>query len=374
MELADLYENLSIAEEDGAILEATDEVQQDGVKDVERCLVGRVLSNKKVNREAFRGLIDQLWSPFGSVEIELIGENTFMFYFVNRVDRNRFWQRGPWHFGKSLIVLEKPVGFGDIKNLKFSRAEFWVQVHDIPISCMNRRSAKWLAKQIGGVIEIPVESKECWGKFIRVKVEIDISKPLKRWLRLKLDKSDIIVVVGLKYERLPDFCFVCGKLGHVVKDCLDEEARSGVLGGSSPKFGSWLKAPSSERTSSRFQPAWSGSSSERERTVGWSPEVPGGGSSNLKLGSLLSQDGESAGSALVVTKLTAGNRPETLTAGVEVGIQQVEKMVIDGPRIGPESGSSGVSQLSEKQASKELPGPETLPNQAQAQLMSTDPP
>ncbi|KAK1586704.1 hypothetical protein Q3G72_005305 [Acer saccharum] len=49
-------------------------------------------------------------------------------------------------------------------------------------------------------------------------------------------------------------------------------------------------------------------------------------------------------------------------------------MVIDGPRIGPESGSSGVSQLREKQASKELTGPESLPNQVQAQLMSTDPP
>ncbi|KAK3211770.1 hypothetical protein Dsin_016476 [Dipteronia sinensis] len=93
--LAELYENLSLAEQDGAILEILEEAQLEGVEDVDRCLVGRVLARKKVNREAFKSLIDQLWSPFGSVEIELIGDNTFMFYFVNKGERNRFWY-GLW--------------------------------------------------------------------------------------------------------------------------------------------------------------------------------------------------------------------------------------------------------------------------------------
>ncbi|TXG57559.1 hypothetical protein EZV62_015388 [Acer yangbiense] len=113
-ELADLYENLSLAEEDGAMLEVAEEAQMDGEVDVDRSL--------------------------------LIGENTFMFYFVNREERNQFWNRGPWHFGKNLIVLEKPVGSGDVSKLKFNKSEFWIQIHDIPIMCMNRRTARWLAE------------------------------------------------------------------------------------------------------------------------------------------------------------------------------------------------------------------------------------
>ncbi|TXG54000.1 hypothetical protein EZV62_019256 [Acer yangbiense] len=220
VDLVGLCENLSVMDVDGKVLEVSEEVQIDGVEDVDRSLVGRVLSGKKVNRDAFKSLIDQLWHPFGSVEIEMVGVNTFTFSFPNKDDRNRFWCRGLWHFGKHLIVLEKPVGAEEVKTLGFDRAELWVQIHDIPIMCMNRRTARWLAEQIGGVIEIPSDSRECWGQFLRVKILLDITKPLKRWLRLKLDKSDNIVVVGLKYKRLSDFCFVYGRIRHVVKECL----------------------------------------------------------------------------------------------------------------------------------------------------------
>lgn len=53
-------------------------------------------------------------------------------------------------------------------------------------------------------------------------MKIDIDKPLKRWLRLKLGKTEEITVVNLRYERLPEFCFACGRIGHGIKECVDE--------------------------------------------------------------------------------------------------------------------------------------------------------
>ncbi|TXG63277.1 hypothetical protein EZV62_010271 [Acer yangbiense] len=47
LEIAKLYENLSLADEDVGIHEIPEEVQQDGVADVDRCLMGKVLSGKK---------------------------------------------------------------------------------------------------------------------------------------------------------------------------------------------------------------------------------------------------------------------------------------------------------------------------------------
>jgi hypothetical protein len=61
---------------------------------------------------------------------------------------------------------------GSISQLRFNKVELWIQIHDVPISCMNRRTAKWMADQIGRVIEIPSESKDCWGKFMKVKVQL----------------------------------------------------------------------------------------------------------------------------------------------------------------------------------------------------------
>ncbi|KAK3222122.1 hypothetical protein Dsin_009147 [Dipteronia sinensis] len=123
-EIAKLYENLSLTDKDGAVLELTEEARVEGIKDVDKCLVKKVLSGKKVNREAFKGIINQIWNSLGQVEVELVGDNLFMFYFSYGEDRNLVLQRGPWHFGNSLIVLEKPVGSGNISNLSFNKADF----------------------------------------------------------------------------------------------------------------------------------------------------------------------------------------------------------------------------------------------------------
>ncbi|TXG53199.1 hypothetical protein EZV62_022368 [Acer yangbiense] len=262
-EIASLCENLSIKDEDGAIHQISEEMGIVGVEDVDHCLVGKVLSGKKVNREAFKSVIEHLWSPFGNVEIEVVGENVFMFFFNNSEDRNRVWGRGPWHFDKCLLVLEKPTGTGEITKI-----------------------AKWMAEQIGEVIEIPTESRDCWGKFLRIKVRIDISKPLKRWLRLSLDKSGNIVVVGLKYERFPEFCYACGRVGHGINECADLEAKKVAMEGNTPRFGSWMRATQSEKSREKSSSQISGGSSVKERSQENNQEMEKTGFLALKASSI----------------------------------------------------------------------------------------
>ncbi|TXG53056.1 hypothetical protein EZV62_022225 [Acer yangbiense] len=271
-EIVRLCESLSLVEDVGAIRHVEEDHQMEGLKDVSHVLVGKVLTGRKVNREAFIGLIEQLWSPIGRVDTESVGENIFMFYFENTEDRNRIWQRGPWHFDNSLITLEKPDRLGDISMLKFNQADFWVQIHNIPIMCMNRSMARWLANQLEEVLELPSDSKECWGKFLRVKVRIDISRPLERWLRLRLDNSGKVVVVVLKYERLPEFCYACGKIGHALRDCHDDEARMNAMEGSIASFGAWMRATAPDRTKTRNSQSEKGESSgegKNGKRIGW---------------------------------------------------------------------------------------------------------
>ena len=52
----------------------------------------------------------------------------------------------------------------------------------------------------------------------RVRVWLDITKPLKRYQMIRL-KMGNTVRVSLKYERLPHFCSLCGLLSHTEKDC-----------------------------------------------------------------------------------------------------------------------------------------------------------
>jgi hypothetical protein len=93
-----------------------------------------------------------------------------------------------------------------------------------------------------GVVE-EVESDEYgigWGEYLRVKICLDISKPLARGRVLKLKEST--TWAAFQYECLPRFCFQCGTIRHGLEGCL--VPRGGLMARVHHKqqFGSWLRA------------------------------------------------------------------------------------------------------------------------------------
>lgn len=87
---------------------------------------------------------------------------------------------------------------------------------------MNKETIIALQVSIGRVKEVEADSSgECIGKFVRLRISVDITKPLKKVVVLTQedvdneeandddeDKEDISILVV--YEKLPDFCFYCG--------------------------------------------------------------------------------------------------------------------------------------------------------------------
>ncbi|KAL5768196.1 hypothetical protein ACOSQ2_014979 [Xanthoceras sorbifolium] len=108
--------------------------------------------------------------------------------------------------------------------MKFQKAEFWVQVYNVPLLCMTKKVAKLVAESLGEVVESPMELKDCLGKFLRVKVRTDVTIPLKRGLRVWISEFETMVTVLFRYERLPHFYFACGLLGHSFQECSDKTA------------------------------------------------------------------------------------------------------------------------------------------------------
>ncbi|TXG65079.1 hypothetical protein EZV62_012073 [Acer yangbiense] len=61
-------------------------------------------------------------------------------------------------------------------------------------------------------------------------------------LMLNLEEYDTVIAAPIKYERLPEFCYGSGRMGHVLRDCQHEEIRTKALTGGGAEFGSWLRA------------------------------------------------------------------------------------------------------------------------------------
>lgn len=57
-----------------------------------------------------------------------------------------------------------------------------------------------------------------WREFMRIKIRIDVRKPLMRKKKIKRKKGSEFVVL-CKYECLGDFCFACGLVTHTKHFC-----------------------------------------------------------------------------------------------------------------------------------------------------------
>lgn len=222
--LAKIYEKMSISGTSMPKINMDPTLQSIGEGKIRMCLVGKILSTKPVNRLGFIQNMASIWETNEEVSIESLGNNRFIFHFKEEKDKRRILAGGPWHYAGSLMVLEEPKGVGEIENLRFDRATFWAQIHNIPILCMNKETAFFLGKKIGTVKDLDLGSAgDCLGSFIRVKVEVDVSKPLERGFFIDLDGTKPVMIY-LMYERLPDYCWDCGTLGHTRKECPMEEA------------------------------------------------------------------------------------------------------------------------------------------------------
>ena len=183
------------------------------------CLVGKVLLSKSVNKEGLKSALQQAWRTLKEVKIESLGSNIFMFKFAAEADKRRVTMGGPWHFDRALIVLTEPKGIGEISKQSFDYVSFWVQICNVPIACMEKDFLYELGGKIGEVEEVEAnENGDCIGELARIRITINITQPLKKVLFLK-QEGETDIPMPVVYERLPDFCFCCGIIGHQYKEC-----------------------------------------------------------------------------------------------------------------------------------------------------------
>jgi hypothetical protein len=70
---------------------------------------------------------------------------------------------------------------------------------------------------------------------MRVRVEFPLNNPLVPSLTVKI-KGRGAMTITLRYEKVPYFCFTCGRLGHAAINCDDEE-----ISEDGPHFGEELR-------------------------------------------------------------------------------------------------------------------------------------
>ena len=197
-----------------------------------------------LSMEAVARMFKPLWRADNGFTVSNEGSHKALFIFDNKEDVDRILSSEPWSFDKYLVVLERYERQTPLEDLKFDKASFWVQVHNIPIGYRNKSVAEDICEVIGQVDRSTSTSVSEGGNYIRVRVTLDVYQPLCRG-RIVTFEDGGKIWVNFKYERLPNICYWCGCFDHGDKDYDIWIQSKGTLRMEERQFGSWIRAEQS---------------------------------------------------------------------------------------------------------------------------------
>lgn len=201
-----------------------EEEGNNSVQQAQRTLVGKVLSEKSLNRGAIKHILSKAWGEPENLQMSDVGMNLFMFIFKEPEEAQVVLKNCPWYVMNKLLSLQQWTPQAVIKEIDFSKALFWVQVHGLPVEFMNPKNATKILSHLGSLEEVEQmrHEEQLVRHFIRARICINIQHPLSTgcWVpRNNLPK----VWISFKYEKLQDLCFNCGVIGHEQRFCKEDK-------------------------------------------------------------------------------------------------------------------------------------------------------
>lgn len=112
----------------------------------------------------------------------------------------------------------------------------------IPTGMVFKKIIQNIGSFVGTVVKLdPIHMNGLWKPCVRIRITMNIDKPLKRRMKLKREGGQWNLV-NFKYERLSTLYFVCGLLGHSDRD--REVVYANPESTIDKAYGVWLRAPS----------------------------------------------------------------------------------------------------------------------------------
>lgn len=123
---------------------------------------------------------------------------------------------GPWTFRGCPVLLAEYDGWSKIESINLYTYLAWIQIHDLKEKIRTGSIATQLARRAGSIVKLDAASVRGSSEGARVRVMLDVRKPLTRVVSTTLNKKKWMFRV--MYEKMPIFCGVCGFVGHVTKE------------------------------------------------------------------------------------------------------------------------------------------------------------
>ncbi|XP_075633807.1 uncharacterized protein LOC142606325 [Castanea sativa] len=206
-------------------------------------LIGKFLTTKPINIQAAKNLLRSMWKLGEDLKIVEVGDGLLQFKFLMESQLMWVWNNGPRCFDNHILALRRWEKGMSVRNVTFMKQTFWIQVWGLPFDLITEEAGSDIGRTIGDLVEVDCKAfNSDQSRFLRIRVEVPLNKPLRRGGPVSSPEGEISRV-AFRYERLVGWCFNCGRIGHEHSDCALPVS---IENGGRP-YGEWLKAGSRTR-------------------------------------------------------------------------------------------------------------------------------
>ncbi|BFG20977.1 hypothetical protein CerSpe_072510 [Prunus speciosa] len=179
-------------------------------------LAGFLITEKEPQIGGVKNALQREWRNIvhsDDVKIAWASPNVYVITAASFVVAKKLIEKGPWHVNDDVFSIQPWPQSSALAEIHPNKATYWIQAHGIPLGLMTGRNARLIGERIGSVIGVEDPATNGTRSFLRMRIEIDSTKPLLLgfWLPRANEERTWI---NLKYEGLRRFCFRCGRLGH----------------------------------------------------------------------------------------------------------------------------------------------------------------
>ncbi|KAH7836080.1 hypothetical protein Vadar_032512 [Vaccinium darrowii] len=186
--------------------------------------------------------MEAVWGYPRGFKVMEVGGGIYQFVFGCEMDLLRVLSGSPWIYNNQLIILQRWTERLAPNEISFTFSPFWIQLRALPLEFMSVDVGKRMMAGFGDVEEANIaQLSGNQGRCIRVKVELNINKPLPRGKKVYTADWKPIWV-PFRYEKRPILCHYCGVVGHDDRACMikNQEAKDGIV--KEDQYGGWMKA------------------------------------------------------------------------------------------------------------------------------------
>ncbi|KAL3628525.1 hypothetical protein CASFOL_027571 [Castilleja foliolosa] len=219
-------------------------------KENETTIIAKIITPKTIKFNAFKSSIIKAWSPKGKTTANHLENNMAAFVFEDQRDTVKILN-STWTFRDHHIAIAHWPPDKSLPEINLGKIKFWIHAIGLPISYTNHDTAKLIGDTIGSFIKADLGSSTSrWKKALRIQIEVDLSQKLHSAISISVNGKNKIIA-EIRYERLTEFCFHCGLLGHRITNCDDAIKQIGdrII---SDTFGPWLKSENSHIKNPKF--------------------------------------------------------------------------------------------------------------------------